>query len=129
MPGSVQTFTPSTVLPWAGAISYSETREYPVRTSDAYKDGRTQRAVFGSATRRLYQLERLVPEDEAADMVQFFNDQKGSQIPFWFYSTEAEFDASGTSNTGRVAVRFASPIEHTQLLGRHRVAFSLIETS
>jgi hypothetical protein len=129
MPGSVQISSPTTVMPRSLSNAWTEAYYFEHRESGPYQDNRTQRAVVANSSRRSWDLQKRLTFAEWVALYDHFAAMKGALTPFWFYPIDADFDASGTSSTGRIPVRFDGQLSRTYSLGRQAAALRLIEVS
>lgn len=127
MPGSVQVAAPTTVLPRSLCSAFVESREFPLRESGPYTDGRSQRYPVATVSRREWDLSKFLTFAEWTALETFYLATKAS--PFYWYPVDADFDADGSSTTGRVTVCFEGSLSRTYALGRQGASLKLVEIS
>ncbi len=129
MPGSLQLAQPSTVLPNTFCTSFVETTAWTIVQPNTYPDGRVQTNLQVSQPRHAWALAKRLTYSQFNTLKTFYEARSGGLQPFYFYPDPANFDASGTSTTGRYTVRFDGAFQHTYGLARFDVSVSLIEIS
>ena len=129
MPGSLAQSAPTTVLPRSLYSAFSEQRVYPLRESAPYTDGRTQRAVTGAGSRRVWGLTKQLSYSEWRTLETFFEARKGALEPFYFYPLYSDWDGTGASTEGRYIVRFDGGLSRSYAVGRQEVNLRLVQVA
>jgi hypothetical protein len=127
--GNVSLATPTGVLPFLPFASYTETYTMPLVSSTDYPDGRYQARVQALAPRRGWAVVCRTDRAGASGLKTFWDARKANAGPFWAYFKKADYDPTGASASGRVAVRFDGPFQVTIGPGRVDVQFKLVEVS
>lgn len=137
MPGSVSNAVATTVMPKALCASFVEAREWSTE-ENAYPDGSSQRRARVAASRKRFQLTARLRASDLVALRDFYDARKGPIEPFYYYNlTEntigtpvgSNYDASGTSTTGRYTVTFLGEWQQQMGLARGQASIELIETA
>ena len=129
MPGNVtapNAGSPTRVLPAALCDAFSESRRWDGVINE-YTDGRAQRSVFASASRRSWQQARYLTEAEADDLRAKFEAWRDDA--FYFYDIDGLFDATGIATAGRRLVVFDGGLSETLAMGSRGSAIRLREVA
>jgi len=131
MPNSVQTATPTTVLPASLSRAFVHEREYPVLDNE-YRNGESQRSVQATNSRKRWRLVKRLAPAQLATLRDFYETRNGPTEPFYFYDpyeTNPKFshDPTGQAVVGRYTVRFAGSWEQSASLSRTDLSLELIE--
>lgn len=106
MPGSLQTASPSSVMPYSLCSSFSESREC-TQLQAQYHDGTTERSQLAQTSRKAFKLAQRLTAARAVALKVFWDGQQGGVVPFLFYNlAEGAYDATGNSTQGRYTVVF-----------------------
>jgi phage-related protein len=129
MPGNVQNEIPVDVLPKNLCTKFRLKATWFQRTN-RYRNGERQTEVAVQNAIREWELDYKLATTELKALRDFFDAHKGKS--FWFYDPYegtpfGNWDATGTSTSGRFSVRFNSGWRQTQSGARHDVSISLIE--
>ena len=131
MPGNVQPYTVTAVMPFALAVKFTHVREFAL-AENLYPDGSYQSRPMTATSRKRWSLRQRLTAAEMTALREFFEDQLGPMVPFWFYyGAETDpawsWDETGTETQGRYSVRFAGPLSRSVGLCRADAEFDLIE--
>ena len=106
MPGNIQNSVPSTVMPYALATSFSESREF-AQFQAQYHDATMERSQLAQTSRKVFKLAQRLTAARAIALKAFWDGQQGGVVPFLFYNlAEGAYDATGNSTQGRYTVVF-----------------------
>ena len=137
MPGNVPNAAPTTVLPSILCAAFARQVERIVAVNE-YKSGERQVRSRVTLSRGRWTATIKRTSVQMAALRAFFLARKGKGQAFWFYDPfevaagqppGSNWDASGTSTTGRYAVRFDSSLSRVLLIPRSQVQIALIEIS
>jgi hypothetical protein len=126
---SLQSASPSTVLPYSLCTAFIERRAFPIVENEPYVDGRTQRSYQAVISRKAWSLAKRLTWSEWSVLRGFYFARKGPLEPFYFYATMTEHDPAGESIIGRHIVRFEGTLAETYNIGRHGVELALVEVA
>lgn len=129
MPGTIAAATATTVLPWKGALAFSEARRWPQKVSQPYSDGRVNLRMQANIDRREWRISRRLDYSEWETLRDFYSARDGAAESFYFYATLATHDETGESLTGRYLVRFQGALPMTYNLGYISTDFRLVEVA
>jgi hypothetical protein len=132
MPGSVETATPTTVLPFSLCRSFIHSREYPGQVNE-YRNGESQRGRLAETSTKRWRLVKRLTAAELEALRDFYNARNGPQEAFWFYdlwetAPPFSYDPTGTAVEGRYAVRFEGAWQQTVELASAELGIELVET-
>jgi hypothetical protein len=114
MPGSLQSASPSDVMPASLSTAFTELREY-AQLQNQYHDGTIQRSQLAQTSRRTFRLSKRLSAQQLSGLYTFWVSQKGGLTPFAFYNPfeatagqqiGSNYDATGNNTQGRVTVVF-----------------------
>jgi len=131
MPGAVQIANPLTVMPESLCSMFVHSRNYPLVINE-YRDGRSQRSVWASTSRKEWRLQKILSAEETSLLKAFYEARKGPLESFYFYdpwdtSPQFSYDPSGATYTGRYTVRFTGTWPQFTEFGFSTIEIGLIE--
>jgi hypothetical protein len=106
---------------------FRETRAWLVRESGGYADGRYQAEVQAGASRKAWEIGKLLTFAQWLTLSAFYESSNGPQKPFYWYPNVADYDPTGSYSEGRYLVRFDGALSRTYRLGRQEASLRLIE--
>ena len=127
MPGNVAEAVATPVMPSSLCSVFREARAWPVRESGGYTDGRYQAEVQAEASRKSWEIGKLLTFAQWLALSRFFDTCHGSQQPFYWYPNIADYDPTGAYTEGRYLVRFDGALSRTYRLGRQEASLRLTE--
>jgi hypothetical protein len=134
MPGSVVAVSASAVLPLSLSRAFEHSRAWAI-AENSYALGESQRRTLAGTSRKSWRLAKRLTSTELAALRAFFYQQKGPQIPFYFYdgtetSSAWAWDPTGAATTGRYTVTFAND-QWAQSVSfpRHETEIQLVEVA
>ena len=127
MPGNVAAAVATAVMPSSLCSVFRETRAWPVRESSGYADGRYQADVQAEASRKAWEIGKLLTFAQWLTLSAFYETSLGPQKPFYWYPNIADYDPTGSYTAGRHKVRFDGALSRTYRLGRQEASLRLIE--
>ena len=129
MPASLALAQPTTVMPFSLCRSFVEDRLWTNIISEPYPDGRTQGRVQVGQPRRSWTITQRLSFTQYNTLHTFYNARKGMLEPFYWYPLQTDYDATGTSLTGRYTVRFNGSLSAEYLPGKQTLNIQLIEVA
>lgn len=127
MPGNVASAVATAVMPSSLCSVFREARAWPVRESGGYADGRYQAEVEAGASRKAWEIGKLLTFAQWLGLSAFHESMNGAQRSFYWYPNIADYDPTGSYTTGRHLVRFDGALSRTYRLGRLEASLRLIE--
>ncbi|MBE0660788.1 MAG: hypothetical protein IH602_24050 [Bryobacteraceae bacterium] len=127
MPGNVASAVATAVLPSSLCSVFRAARAWPVSESGGYADGRYQAEVQAEASRKSWEIGKLLTFAQWLTLSAFYESSNGAQKPFYWYPNVADYDPTGSYTTGRYLVRFDGALSRTYRLGRQEASLRLIE--
>lgn len=137
MPGNVPNAAPTTVLPAILCSAFARQVDRLVAVNE-YKSGERQVRSRVTASRGRWTATIKRTSAQMSALLAFFDARKGKVQAFWFYDPfdvatnqlpGSNWDASGTSTTGRYAVRFDSSFSRVLMIPRSQVQITLVEVA
>lgn len=136
MPSNLQSASVSptaTVFPNYLSTAFSESQVFPMLAT-SYHDGSSERALITDGVNpprpaREWQVTKRLTAAQLSTLRTFWRTTvQGGLRPFYLYPVRSQYDASGTSTTGRVTVFFRGQWSESVMIGRHDVGqLSLVE--
>jgi hypothetical protein len=127
MPGNVAAAVATAVMPSSLCSLFRETRAWAVRESGGYADGHYQAEVQAEASRKAWEIGKLLTFAQWLAISAFYDSSNGAQKPFYWYPNIADYDPTGSYTEGRYLVRFDDALSRTFRLGRQEVSIKLVE--
>lgn len=133
MPSSIAAAAPTVVMPYSLATAFQQSREY-LTDENRYRNGEVQRKSMVSTSRKRWQQTKRLSTALLTELREFYQDQHGGLIEFWFYdlyetSPKFSYDDTGSATAGRYAVRFEGEFRQALGLGRHDATLAVVEVS